>query len=188
MPTKDALIDSIDYKAVKPSDISFTVDGQKCTIPAAIGVAVKAGVVFVNCNLKPKDVYHLSSDGKATKLRGAVSNEVWAAFNPPPIELKVAKNAVVGLHVPRGYEWSIIDGAPQLVPLEGKLPTAKKKRTLDQSKYPIGMKVTYMEGSPGKTKPGDTGKVVGYENNRLVIEYAKKGKVVAQPGSRHKVG
>ena len=49
------------------------------------------------------------------------------------------------------------------------------------------MKVTYMKGTPGKTTPGDTGEVVGYENNRLIIEYKKKGKVVAQPGSRHKV-
>lgn len=187
MPTKDALIDSIDYKSVQPTDVSFSADGQKYTIPAAIGVAVRGGVAFVTCHLKPKDVYSLSSSGKASKLRGAVSNEVWKAFNPPPAELEVAKRAVGRVDVPKGYQWGIIEGAPQLVPLEGKLSTAKKKRTLDQSKYPIGTKVTYMQGTPGKTTPGDTGKVVGYENNRLVIEYKKRGKVVAQPGSRHKV-
>ncbi|MCH7944919.1 MAG: hypothetical protein IIC73_02735 [Armatimonadetes bacterium] len=187
MPTKDALIDSIDYKDVTPTDVSFTVADQTYTIPGAIGVAVRAGVAFVTCHLKPKDLYSLSSSGKATKLRGAVSNEAWLAFNPPPAELAMAKRAVGRLDVPRGYEWSIIEGVPQLVPLEGGGPSVKKKRTLDQSKYPIGMKVTYMKGTPGKTTPGDTGEVVGYEDNRLVIQYQKKGKVVAQPGSRHKV-
>lgn len=188
MPTKDSLIDSIDYKQVKAVDVSFTLDGQTITIPAAIGVSSKAGVAFVNCHLKSKDIYTISSSGKASKLRGAVSNEVWEAFNPPPEELKMAKNTVGRLQVPKGYHWTIVDGAPQLVPLDGKLPTARKKRNLDKSKYPVGTKVTYMEGTPGKTKPGDSGEVVGYEGNRLVIEYKKKGKVVAQPGSRHKVG
>ena len=187
MPTKDALIDSIDYKDVTPTDVSFRAEGQTYTIPGAIGVAVRANVAFVTCHLKPKDLYTVNSAGKATKLRGAVSNEAWNAFNPPPAELDTAKRAVGRLHVPRGYEWNIIDGAPQLVPLEGRGPALKKKRTLDQSKYPLGMKVTYMKGTPGKTTPGDTGEVVGYEGNRLIIEYKKKGKVVAQPGSRHKV-
>lgn len=190
MPTKEALINSVNFKDVKSADLKFEHEGETYTLPGAIGVTIKHGVAFITCHLNDKDAYNVQSDNRVTKMRGPVSFEVWAAFNPPPEELQTASRLVNKIDVPRGYEWAIVAGTPQLVPVEGKARVAgsKKKRSLDPSKYPVGTKVTFMEGTPGKTQPGDYGKVVGYEGNQLVIEYEKKGKVLAQPGSRHRVG
>jgi len=192
MPTKEALISSVNFKDVKSADLKFELEGETYTLPGAIGVTVKHGVAFITCHLQEKDAYNVSSDGRVTKMRGPVSFDVWAAFNPPPAELETASRLVNKIDVPRGYEWAIVSGTPQLVRVEGKVRSTsngtKKKRTLDPAKYPVGTTVTFMEGTPGKTKPGDVGKIVGYEGNQLVIEYEKKGKVLAQPGSRHRVG
>jgi hypothetical protein len=190
MPTKQALIDNIDYKEVKVTDLSFTFGGQTYTMPAALGVCIREGTAFVSCSLAEKDVYDVGENGALHRHQGPVSNATWDRFVPPPDEVARAKNLAGRIEVPRGYEWAIMDGVPQLVPSDRKVKSAgtKKARTLDPSKYPVGMPVTFMEGTPGKTVPGDTGKVVGYEGNQLVIEYEKKGRVLAQPGSRHRVG
>ena len=190
MPTKEALINSVNFKDVKSADLKFEYEGESYTLPGAIGITIKHGVAFITCHLNDKDAYNVQDGNKVTKMRGPVSFDVWAAFNPPPAELETASRLVNKIDVPRGYEWAIVSGAPQLVPVEGKarVKGSKKQRTLDPNKYPVGTPVTFMEGTPGKTQPGDTGKIVGYEGNQLVIEYEKKGRVLAQPGSRHRVG
>ena len=156
-------------------------------MPGGLGTVIKGGVAFVTCHLAQNVIYNVSITGRITKMKGAVSNEAWGAFNPPPAELETAKRTLNRIEVPKGYEWSIVNGAPQLVPVEGKIKGTKKSRTLNPDKYPLGTAVVYMEGTPGKTKPGDTGKIIGYEGNQLVIEYEKKGRIKAQPGSRHRV-
>lgn len=189
MPTKQALIDNIDYKEVKVTDLSFTYGGKTYTMPAALGVCIRDNVAYVSCSLKEKDVYIANESGSLHKSQGPVSQATWDAFVPPPEEVVHAQKLANRIDVPKGYEWAIVDGVPQLVLSERRQRFAdKKKRTLDPGKYPVGTKVTFMEGTPGQTKPGDTGKIVGYEGNQLVIEYEKKGKVLAQPGSRHRVG
>ncbi len=192
MPTKEALINSVNFKEVKSADLKFEHNGETYSIPGAIGVTIKHGVAFITCHLQDKDAYNVSGDNKVTKMRGPVSFDVWAAFNPPPQELETASRLVNKIDVPRGYEWAIVAGVPQLVRVEGKVRRSasgsKKSRSLDPNKYPVGMKVTFMEGPPGQTKPGDAGEIVGYEGNQLVIQYKKKGRVLAQPGSRHRVG
>jgi hypothetical protein len=188
MPTKQALIDSVDYREVKVTDLSFTFGGQTYTMPAALGVCVREGAAFVSCSLPEKDLYDVSEAGKLHRHQGPVSQATWDMFVPAPEEVSRAKSLAGRIDVPRGYEWAIIDGVPQLVLSERRQKLVKKKRGLDPNKYPVGTKVTFMEGTPGKTKPGDVGKIVGHEGNQLVIEYEKKGRVLAQPGSRHRVG
>lgn len=192
MPTKEALINSVNFKEVKSADLSFEFNGETYTMPGALGVTIKHGVAFITCHLHDKDAYNVSADNRVTKMRGPVSFEVWAAFNPAPQELETASRLVNKIDVPKGYEWAIVSGTPQLVRVEGKARRGrtgpKKSRTLDPAKYPVGTKVTFMEGAPGQTKPGDSGEIVGYEGNQLVIQYKKKGRVLAQPGSRHRVG
>lgn len=188
MPTKQALIENIDFKEVKVTDLRFTFGGQEYTMPAALGVCVRGNTAYVSCDLKEKDIYTIGDNASVHKSHGPVSQATWDQFVPPPEEVTRAKSMAGRIDVPRGYEWAIIDGVPQLVLSERKVKAGKKKRTLDPNKYPLGSAVTYMEGTPGKTKPGDKGKVVGYEGNQLVIEYEKRGKVLAQPGSRHRVG
>lgn len=188
MPTKQALIESVDYKEVKVTDLTFTVGEQTFVMPAALGVCVRGGSAFVSCSLLEKELYDVNDSGVLHRHQGAVSQATWDSFVPPPEEVSRAKSLAGRIDVPRGYEWAIIDGTPQLVPADRKSKGSKKKRSLDPSKYPVGTNVTFMEGTPGKTKPGDTGKIVGYEGNQLVIEYEKRGRVLAQPGSRHRVG
>jgi hypothetical protein len=188
MPTKQALIDNVDFKEVKVTDLQFTYGGRTYTMPAALGVCIRENTAFVSCSLKEKDVYSSNESGSLHRLQGPVSQATWDSFVPPPEEVVHAQKLANRIDVPKGYEWAIVEGTPQLVLSERRQKIGKKKRSLDSSKYPVGMTVTYMEGTPGKTKPGDTGKVVGYQGNQLVIEYEKRGKVLAQPGSRHRVG
>ncbi|MEX2244295.1 MAG: hypothetical protein WD716_10675 [Fimbriimonadaceae bacterium] len=188
MPTKQALIDSIDFKEVKVTDLQFSFNGQTYTLPAALGVCIRGNTAYVTCDIKEKDVYTLTESGTIHRHHGPVSQAMWDALVKPPEEVVHAKKLATRIDVPKGYEWAIVEGSPQLVLSERRQKLIKKKRSLDTSKYPLGTKVTFMEGTPGKTKPGDTGKIVGYEGNQLVIEYEKRGKVLAQPGSRHRVG
>lgn len=188
MPTKQALIDSLDFKEVKVTDLQFTYGGNTYTMPAALGVCIRGNTAYVSCSIKEKDIYSASDSGSLHKTQGPVAQATWDAFVPPPEEVSHAQKLATRIEVPKGYEWAIVEGTPQLVLSERRQKLGKKKRSLDSSKYPVGMTVTYMAGTPGKTKPGDVGKIVGHEGNQLVIEYEKRGKVLAQPGSRHRVG
>ena len=110
MPTKQALIDNVDFKEVKVTDLQFTYGGQTYTMPAALGVCIRDNVAFVSCSLKEKDVYVSNDSGSLHKMQGPVSQATWDAFVPPPEEVVHAQKLANRIDVPRGYEWAIVEG------------------------------------------------------------------------------